>query len=69
MQNDFYKRRKEIPYNVFRQTFCRERQAVCIPFTDEKETIIGGKMNMEILKVSAKSNPNSVAGALAGVMR
>lgn len=24
---------------------------------------------MEILKVSAKSNPNSVAGALAGVMR
>ena len=26
-------------------------------------------MNMEILKVSAKSNPNSVAGALAGVMR
>ena len=26
-------------------------------------------MNLEILKVSAKSNPNSVAGALAGVMR
>ena len=24
---------------------------------------------MEILKVSAKSNPNSLAGALAGVMR
>ena len=24
---------------------------------------------MEILKVSAKSNPNSVAGALAGVLR
>lgn len=24
---------------------------------------------MEILKVSSKSNPNSVAGALAGVMR
>ena len=24
---------------------------------------------MEILKVSAKSNPNSVAGALAGVIR
>ena len=24
---------------------------------------------MEIIKVSAKSNPNSVAGALAGVMR
>ncbi|MGB4338105.1 MAG: stage V sporulation protein S [Bacillota bacterium] len=24
---------------------------------------------MEVLKVSAKSNPNSVAGALAGVMR
>ena len=24
---------------------------------------------MEVLKVSAKSNPNSVAGALAGVIR
>ena len=24
---------------------------------------------MEILKVSAKSNPNSVAGALAGVLK
>ena len=24
---------------------------------------------MEVLKVSAKSNPNSVAGALAGVVR
>ena len=36
---------------------------------NEKETIIGGTTPMEILKVSAKSNPNSVAGALAGVMR
>ena len=36
---------------------------------NEKETIIGGTTTMEILKVSAKSNPNSVAGALAGVMR
>lgn len=26
-------------------------------------------LTMEILKVSAKSNPNSVAGALAGVLR
>lgn len=26
-------------------------------------------ISMEILKVSAKSNPNSVAGALAGVLR
>lgn len=26
-------------------------------------------MQMDILKVSAKSNPNSVAGALAGVLR
>jgi len=26
-------------------------------------------MNTEVLKVSAKSNPNSVAGALAGVLR
>lgn len=28
-----------------------------------------GELGMEILKVSAKSNPNSVAGALAGVLR
>lgn len=28
-----------------------------------------GFKEMEILKVSAKSNPNSVAGALAGVIR
>jgi len=27
------------------------------------------KLSMEVLKVSAKSNPNSVAGALAGVLR
>ncbi len=27
------------------------------------------ELGMEILKVSAKSNPNSVAGALAGVLR
>jgi stage V sporulation protein S len=26
-------------------------------------------ITMEVLKVSAKSNPNSVAGALAGVLR
>ncbi len=29
----------------------------------------GRVLIMEILKVSAKSNPNSVAGALAGVLR
>ncbi len=28
-----------------------------------------GTQTMEVLKVSAKSNPNSVAGALAGVLR
>ena len=28
-----------------------------------------GGTRMDILKVSAKSNPNSVAGALAGVLR
>ena len=28
-----------------------------------------GEFFMEVLKVSAKSNPNSVAGALAGVIR
>ena len=36
-----------------------------------KKIICYERMNftMEILKVSAKSNPNSVAGALAGVIR
>ena len=34
----------------------------------KKNPSSGGTI-MEILKVSAKSNPNSVAGALAGVMR
>ena len=28
-----------------------------------------GGTKMEVLKVSARSNPNSVAGALAGVLR
>ena len=28
-----------------------------------------GKASMEVLKVSARSNPNAVAGALAGVIR
>jgi stage V sporulation protein S len=28
-----------------------------------------GEPNMDVLKVSTKSNPNSVAGALAGVLR
>lgn len=28
-----------------------------------------GETRMDVLKVSAKSNPNSVAGALAGVLR
>lgn len=27
------------------------------------------KANMEVLKTSSKSNPNSVAGAIAGIMR
>ena len=27
------------------------------------------ELKMEVLKVSARSNPNSVAGALAGVLR
>ncbi len=30
---------------------------------------IGGRIYMDVLKVSAKSNPNSIAGALAGVIR
>ena len=29
----------------------------------------GGSIPMEVLKVSAKSSPNAVAGALAGVLR
>ena len=28
-----------------------------------------GKASMEVLKVSARSNPNAVAGALAGIIR
>ncbi|ABO66527.1 Stage V sporulation protein S [Geobacillus thermodenitrificans NG80-2] len=35
------------------------------PFSKETRE----ELEMEILKVSAKSNPNSVAGALAGVLR
>jgi stage V sporulation protein S len=33
------------------------------------EITLKGGTEMDILKVSAKSNPNSVAGALAGVLR
>jgi stage V sporulation protein S len=32
-------------------------------------TYKGGRFMVEVLKVSAKSNPNAVAGALAGVIR
>jgi stage V sporulation protein S len=37
----------------------------------QKDTagFLGGKTIMEVLKVSARSNPNAVAGALAGVIR
>ena len=36
-----------------------------------RDKITGGKIYMEnnVLKVSSKSNPNSVAGAIAGVVR
>ena len=34
-----------------------------------KLNIFGGYKKMDVLKVSARSNPNSVAGALAGVVR
>ena len=30
---------------------------------------IGGEIKVEILKVSTKSNPNSVAGALAAIIK
>lgn len=33
------------------------------------KTIVGEVVIMDVLKVSAKSSPNSVAGALAGVLR
>ena len=35
----------------------------------ENDNFFKEEILMEILKVSAKSNPNSVAGALAGVLR
>lgn len=42
-------------------------------FLEERTEHAGGlnkeELEMEILKVSAKSSPNSVAGALAGVLR
>ncbi|CDH90207.1 stage V sporulation protein S [Clostridium botulinum B str. Eklund 17B (NRP)] len=31
--------------------------------------ILGGVIKMEVLKVSTKSNPNSVAGALAAIIK
>ena len=34
-----------------------------------KIKIIGGKRKMEVLKISSKSNPNSVAGAIAGLVK
>jgi stage V sporulation protein S len=34
-----------------------------------KEKMRGEAANLDVLKVSAKSSPNSVAGALAGVLR
>ena len=36
--------------------------------TQEKIQILGGK-EMEVLKISSKSNPNSVAGAIAGLVK
>lgn len=42
-------------------------------YQERKQTVFDCKQEvftmMEVLKVSSKSNPNSVAGALAGVMR
>ena len=34
-----------------------------------KKIIIGGKREMEILKISSQSTPNSVAGAIAGFVK
>lgn len=42
---------------------------VCSHFHEHSGSGKRGGEGMEILKVSAKSNPNSVAGALAGVLR
>lgn len=40
-----------------------------IPLFLKQASLLRGFEKMEILKVSAKSSPNSVAGALAGVIR
>lgn len=34
-----------------------------------EDKLLGGLLKVEILKVSSKSSPNSVAGAIAGVVR
>ncbi len=57
---------------IFR-IFLPERQE-SFSFTENKHRVDGFHRSrrltrMEVLKVSAKSNPNSVAGALAGVIR
>ena len=45
--------------------FCYNQNFKCIYLNEEREESI----YMETLKVSSKSNPNSVAGALANVFR
>ena len=39
------------------------------PLHEVVKQALKGEIKMEVLKVSAKSSPNSVAGALAGVLR
>ena len=45
--------------------FCYNKVFLCIYLNVEREE----SLYMETLKVSSKSNPNSVAGALANVFR
>jgi stage V sporulation protein S len=56
---------------VPREEFSNLQRIICIQEIQEKKSLHSneGGLRMEVLKVSAKSNPNSVAGALAGVLR
>ncbi len=54
--------------NAIKTRYNREKSRKGNVYYINKRFFTGGKA-MEILKVSAKSNPNSVAGALAGVLR
>lgn len=59
-------------YGYKKRNFAPSCQKLITPegFSQPESRSKGGYVTvMEVLKVSAKSNPNSVAGALAGVLR